>query len=178
MFCSDIRAPTAAELAGVNKNTTHQLCGRFRARVVQLTLDQSKPYTGEVEIDESYFGARRVRGKRGRGASGKIPVVGMLKREGCVYVKIVNDCCRDSLMINIKGQVLNNSTVYMNGCRFYDDVVLDGNRHHRIHHHENEFARGKNHMNGIESIWSFAKLRLAKMRGLRKPHFLGHLHES
>ena len=82
LFCSDICALTAAELAGVNKNTTHQLYGRFRARVVQLTLDQSKPFTGEVEIDESYFGARRVRGKRGRGASGKIPVVGLLKRGG------------------------------------------------------------------------------------------------
>ena len=91
LFCSDICALTAAELAGVNKNTTHQLYGRFRARVVQLTLDQSKPFTGEVEIDESYFGARRVRGKRGRGASGKIPVVGLLKRGGCVYVKIVDD---------------------------------------------------------------------------------------
>ena len=90
LFCSDICALTAAELAGVNKNTTHQLYGRFRARVVQLTLDQSKPFTGEVEIDESYFGARRVRGKRGRGASGKIPVVGLLKRGGCVYVKIVD----------------------------------------------------------------------------------------
>ena len=70
---------------GVNKNTPHQHYGRFRARVVQFKLDQSKPFTGEVEIDESYFGARRVRGKRGRGASGKIPVVGLLKRGGvCV----------------------------------------------------------------------------------------------
>jgi transposase len=178
MFCSDIRAPTAAELAGVNKNTTHQLCGRFRARVVQLTLDQSKPYTGEVEIDESYFGARRVRGKRGRGASGKIPVVGLLKRGGCVYVKIVDDCSRDSLRPIIEGQVLTNSTVYTDGWRSYDGLVLDGYRYHRIHHHENEFARGKNHVNGIESFWGFAKLPMAKMRGLRKTHFLGHLLES
>lgn len=178
MFCSDICALTAAELAGVNKNTPHQLYGRFRARVVQLTLDQSKPFTGEVEIDESYFGARRVRGKRGRGASGKIPVVGLLKRGGCVYVKIVDDCSRDSLRPIIKGQVLTNSTVYTDGWRSYDGLVLDGYRHHRIHHHENEFARGKNHVNGIESFWSFAKLRMAKMRGLRKAHFLGHLLES
>jgi transposase len=37
---------------------------------------------------------------------------------------------------------------------------------------------GKNHVNGIESFWSFAKLRVAKMRGLRKARFLGHLLES
>jgi len=178
MFCSDICALTAAELAGVNKNTTNQLYRRIRARVVQLTLDQSKPFTGEVEIDEGYFEARRVRGKRGRGASGKIPVVGLLKRGGCVYVKIVDDCSRDSLRPIIKGQVLTNNTVYTDGWRSYDGLVLDGYRHHRIHHHENEFDRGKNHVNGIESFWSFAKLRMAKMRGLRKAHFLGHLLES
>ena len=57
-------------------------------------------------------------------------------------------------------------------------LVLDGYRHHRIHHHENEFARGKNHVNGIKSFWSFANLRMAKMRGLRKAHFLGHFLES
>jgi transposase len=72
MFCLDICALTAADLAEVNKSTTHKIYGRFRARVVQLKLDHSKPFTGEVEIDESYFGARLVRGKRGRGASGKI----------------------------------------------------------------------------------------------------------
>jgi transposase-like protein len=113
-------------------------------------LNQSKPFTGEVEIDKSYFGVRRSRGKRGRGASGKIPVVGLLKLGGCVYVKIVDDCSRDSLRPIIKGQVLTNSTVYTDGWRSYDGLVLDGNRHHRIHHHENEFARGKNHVNGIE----------------------------
>jgi transposase len=159
-------------------STTHQLYGRFRARVVQLTLDQSKPFNGEVEIDESYFGARRVRGKRVRGAIGKIPVVGLLKRGGCVYVKIVDDCSRDSLRPIIKGQVLINSTIYTDDWMSFNDLVLDGYRHHRIHHHKNEFARGKNHVNGIESFCSFVKLRMAKMRGLRKAHFLGHLLES
>ena len=43
---------------------------------------------GEVEVDESYFGARRVRGKRGRGARGKTPVVGLLKVDP--IVKTVN----------------------------------------------------------------------------------------
>jgi len=50
--------------------------------------------------------------------------------------------------------------------------------HFRIHHHRNQFARGKNHVNGIESFWSFAKLRMAKKRGIRKYMFLDHLLES
>jgi transposase-like protein len=37
---------------------------------------------------------------------------------------------------------------------------------HRVFHSKNEFARGKNHVNGIESFWSFTKRRLAKFNGL------------
>jgi len=117
-------------------------------------------------------------GRAGCAAAGKIPVIGLLKRGGNVYVKIVPDCSREALRPIIRGPVLAASTVYTDGWRSYDGLVLDGFRHHRIHHHENQFARGKNHVNGIESFWSFAKLRMAKMRGLRKTHFLAHLLES
>jgi hypothetical protein len=39
----------------------------------------------------------------------------------------------------------------------YDGLVLNGYKHYQIHHYENEFARGKNHVNGIESFWSCTK---------------------
>ena len=56
---------------------------------MELALEEARPLAGEVEIDESYFGARRVRGKRGRGAGGKTPVIGLLKRGGKVFTEIV-----------------------------------------------------------------------------------------
>ena len=133
---------------------------------------------GEVEVDESYFGARRVRGKRGRGASGKTPVIGLLKRGGKVFTQIVENCSKQALVPIIKGKVLSEATVYTDGWKSYDGLILDGYKHHRIHHHENEFARGKNHVNGIESFWSFTKLRLAKLHGLRPICFPLHLQES
>jgi transposase len=120
MFCSDICALTAAKLAGVNKNTTHQLYGRFCARLVKLKLDQSKPLTWEVEIDKNYFGARLIRGKPGHVARGKILIVGLLKLEGCTQVKIVSELFRDSLRPTIKGQVMTNSKVYTEGWISYD----------------------------------------------------------
>jgi transposase-like protein len=43
----------------------------------------------DIEVDESYFGARRVKGKRGRGARGKIIVFGLLKRGDKVYTQII-----------------------------------------------------------------------------------------
>ena len=143
-----------------------------------LTLEEARPFTGEVEIDESDFGARRVRGKRGRGAGGKTPVVGLLKRGGKVFTEIVENCSKQALMPIIKGQVLSEATIDTDGWKSYDGLVLDGDKHHRIHHHQNQFARGKNHVNGIESFWSFTKPRLAKLRGIRTQYFFLHLKES
>ena len=145
---------------------------------MELTMEEARPFAGEVEIDESYFGARRVRGKRGRGAGGKTPVVGLLKRGGKVFTEIVEDCSKAALMPIIKGQVLSEATIYTDGWKSYDGLVLGGYKHHRIHHHQNQFARGKNHVNGIESFWSFTKLRLAKLRGIRAHYFFLHLKES
>jgi hypothetical protein len=48
---------------------------------------------GQIEVDESYFGARRVRGKRGCGALGKTIVLGLLKRGDKVYAEIVLWLC-------------------------------------------------------------------------------------
>ena len=119
-----------------------------------------------------------MRGKRGRGAAGKTPVIGLLKRGGKVFTQIVPNCSKQALMPIIKGQVVSEATVYTDGWKSYDGLVLDGYKHHRIHHHQNQFARGKNHVNGIESFWSFTKLRLAKLRGIRPAFFLIHLKES
>lgn len=65
----------------------------------------------------------------------------------------------------IQGKILSETTVYTDGWKAYDGLVLNGYQHYRIYHSKDEFARGKNHVNGIESFWSFAKTRLAKFRG-------------
>jgi transposase len=178
LFCADIPALTAAGLAGLSVQSTQSLYDGLRLRVLELTLEEARPFAGEVEIDESYFGPRRVRGKRGRGAGGKTPVIGLLKRGGKVFTEIVENCSKQALMPIIKGQVLSEATVYTDGWKSYDGLVLGGYKHHRIHHHQNQFARGKNHVNGIESFWSFTKLRLAKLRGIRAHYFFLHLKES
>ena len=178
VFCADIPALTAAGLTGVSVQSTQRLYDGLRLRIMQLTMAEARPFAGEVEIDESYFGARRVRGKRGRGAGGKTPVIGLLKRGGRVFTEIVEDCSKQALMPIIKGQVLSEATIYTDGWKSYDGLVLGGYQHHRIHHHKNQFARGKNHVNGIESFWSFTKLRLAKLRGIRAHYFFLHLKEA
>ena len=119
----------------------------------------------------------RVRGKRGRGAAGKTPVFGLLKRDGKVYVEIVENYSRNSLLPIIQGKILEGSTIHIDGWKAYDGLILNGYDHYRVYHSKNEFARGKCHVNGIESFRSFAKRRLAQFNGLAEQVFYLHLKE-
>ena len=177
-FSLDIPAAIAAEVSLLNRNTVNRVYTKLRERVFHLGLTEAEPFTGEIEVDESYFGARRVRGKIGRGARGKTPVIGLLKRNGRVYTQVIPNCTREELMPIIHGKILSESTVYTDGWKSYDGLVLNGYKHYRIYHSENEFARGKNHVNGIESFWGYTKTRMVKLRGIRKEKFLLHLKES
>jgi len=177
-FSSDFNASQCAKLTKLTRKTINKLYHKFRVRIYQIEENQSDKIHGEIEIDESYFRAKRVRGKRGRGAKGKILVVGILKRNSKVFTQIIENCKRRELIPVIKGKVIEESTIYTDGWKSYDGLVLNGYKHYWIHHHENEFARGKNHVNGIESFWSYTKRRLLKFNGIRKDKFLLHLKES
>jgi len=176
-FSFDSTASETAFRIGINRKTVNRIFHLFRKRIVLLCELEGK-MDGEVEVDESYFGARRGRGKRGRGASKKIPVVGLLKRGGKVYTKVITRCTREQLMPVIKGKVLSETTVYTDGWKSYDGLILNGYKHKRVYHSKDEFVRGKSHVNGIESFWSFTKRRMNKFNGVKKDYFLLHLKES
>lgn len=176
-FAEDETASRASKYSGISRKTINRLYALFRLRIVVISLS-STPELGEFEVDESYFGAKRVRGKRGRGAAGKTPVFGILKRDGKVFVNVVKDCKKEQLMPIIEGKVLEGSTIYSDGWKSYDGLILNGYDHYRVYHSEDEFVRGKAHVNGIESFWSFTKRRLSKFNGLTDDNFNIHLKES
>ena len=84
-FVSGSTALTAASLCGVNRKTAAFFFLRLREIIsLELEAENEAMFGGEIEVDESYFGGKR-KGKRGRGAGGKIPVFGLLKRGGRVW---------------------------------------------------------------------------------------------
>jgi len=177
LFSLDIDAHNIALITGLNRNTINRHLRLIRERIAAL-CQQSSPLVGEIEVDESYFGARRVKGKRGRGASGKTPVFGILQRGGKVYTEIVPDCARKTLQAIIRGKVDPESIIHSDKWPGYNGLVDMGyKKHFRVHHGLSEFARGKNHINGIESFWSYAKRRLEKFHGIHKSTFHLHLKE-
>ena len=171
----DLTATATSELLKLNRKTVNNYFTEFRELILEDSIQKHQKELGIFELDESYFGAKRVRGKRGRGAAGKTPVFGVLKREGKVFVSIVPRCSREELLPIIQGKILEGSTIHTDGWKAYDGLILNGYTHYRVFHHENEFVRGKSHVNGIESFWSFAKRRLAKFNGLTDEKFILHL---
>ena len=178
LFCLDIEAKKSAELTNLNRSTVNNIYRKLRERIAELCEAESPFTNGEVELDESYFGARRVRGIRGRGARGKTPVFGMLKRGDKVYTQIVKNCSISELLPIIKGRTNTGAIIYSDGFKSYDGLVNYGyKRHYRVKHGENEFALGHNHINGIENFWGLCKVRLAKFRGVHRHTFYLHIKE-
>ncbi len=178
LFSLDLDAVQISELSHLNRNTVNRYLKAMRNRIAEFCEVES-PFNGEVEIDESYFGAKRVKGKRGRGASGKTIVFGIFNRNGKVYTEIVPDARRKTLQDIIRGCVDLETVIHSDGWRGYTGLVdLGYKKHFRVHHGKNEFVRGKAHINGIESFWGYAKTRLSKFRGIHKNLFYLHLKES
>ena len=122
LFAVDLNALQIAEIAGVNRNTANRYLAAFRERIARFCEAES-PVQGEVEVDESYFGARRVKGVRGRGAKGKTIVFGLFKCDGRVYTEIVPDCSKITLQGIIRGRVKLESIIHSDGWRGYDGLV-------------------------------------------------------
>lgn len=167
-FAADLTALQTAELTGLNRNTINRFYRGLRERIF-IACEQQRPLFGVIEVDESWFGAKRVKGKRGRGAYGKTTVFGIFEREGQVYTEIVPDASKATLQGIIRGKVDLASIINSDGWRGYNGLVDLGYGHFRVDHSKDEFARGRVHINGIEGFWGMAKVRLAKFKGRERP---------
>ena len=185
-FCLDLEAKKVAEISGVSRNSINKIFKAIRIRIAEFCEAENPLGFGEIEIDESYFGGKRIKGKRGRGASGKIPVFGMLKRNGKVFTQIVKNCSANELLPIIDKQIdiRTDSVIFSDSWKSYDGLADFGyKKHYRVRHGKNEFAKRelggkvKNHINGIENFWGLCKVRLVRFRGIHKGTFYLHLKE-
>lgn len=172
-FVSGATARAASEVVGVNVKTATAFFMRLR----QLIASNLPSYelSGEVEADESYFGGVR-KGTRGRGAAGKVAVFGLLKRGGKVYTAIIPNAKTETLLPIIQEKVMPDSIVYTDYFTSYNALDVSEFYHRRINHSK-LFARGKNHINGIENFWNQAKRQMRKFNGIKKENFYWFLKE-
>ena len=170
LFVAGSTGRCAAELVGVNVKTACYFYQRLRELIAaQTEREANEVFVGEIEVDESYFGGHR-KGNRGRGAAGKVPVFGLLKRGGKVYTKIISDASGTTLIPIIEKKVIPDSIVYSDCWKGYNILDVSDFKHYRINHSK-LFADRQNHINGIENFWNQAKRHLRKFNGVPKDNF-------
>ena len=173
-FVAGTTARAAALLVGVQANTAKLFYQRLR----QLIASKQESYrlAGEIEADESDLGGVR-KGRRGRGAAGKVPVFGLLKRGGKVYTAIIPDAKASTLIPIIREKVLPDSVVYTDSVQVYDVLAVSEFHHRRVNHSKVFVSEHGHHINGIENFWNQAKRHLRRFNGIPKDSFYWFLKE-
>ncbi len=162
LFELELSARKVAEQLALAYNTAHKALMVIRKSI--LVAESIEGLQGEIEMDEAYFGGRR-KGKRGRGAGGKVPVFGILERNGQVFVPAMPALTAEAVLGLAVTKVRRGSLVYTDHYKIYDTLMFCGYRHLRIDH-TTHFSKGRVYINGLEGFWSWAKERLIKHHGL------------
>jgi transposase len=175
LFELELSIRKIAQQLRLSYNAAYKAVHTIRAAILAHSTDGDASLSGEVEVDESYFGGKR-KGKRGRGAAGKVPVFGILEREGRVFVEVLPTTrAKDVLALTVK-KVRRGSIVYTDRYRSYDALMFCGYRHLRVDHGK-YFSRGRVYINGLEGFWSYAKERIMKYHGVSPQRFPYYLKE-
>jgi transposase len=169
-FVAGTTARAAALLVGVQANTVKLFYQRLR----QLIASKQESYllAGEIEADESYFGGVR-KGRRGRGAAGKVPVFGLWKRGGKVYTAIIPDAKASTVIPIIREKGLPDSIVYTDSVQVYDVLDVSEFPHRRVNHSKVFVSQHGHHRNGIENFWIRRSAICGASMASRKAVFIG-----
>lgn len=175
LFELEVSTRKMAHQLGLSYDTTYKAVSTLRLTIVAHGRDAGILLGGEVEIDEAYFGGRR-RGRRGRGAASKVPVFGILEREGGVSVEAIPNVRAETVLDLTVKRVRRGSIVYTDRFQIYDSLMFCGYRHLKVDHGK-RFGRGRVYINGLEGFWSYAKERLMKYHGISPKRFPLYLKE-
>ena len=142
-----------------------QKSGWFMLHRISLAMQTGtfEKLEGQVEADETYIGgkarnmhkSKREQKISGRGASGKVAVMGLLERHGEVRTKVVPDTKSRTLQVEVRENVEPGSEVHTDALASYRG--LDPEYVHNVVDHAETYVRGHVHTNGLENFWSLLK---------------------
>lgn len=174
-FVAESTARTAADSVGLHRNSAALFYRKLREPIA-CKIAEADPEFGAFEVDESYFGGVR-KGKRGRGAAGKVPVFGILKRGGKVHALPVADACGPTLLTALQTRVLADSVVYTDSLPSYNILGIAGFKHRRVNRSKTFVSNRGHRIDGIENFRNRAKRVLRKYNGVPRKNFYLFLKE-
>lgn len=174
LFVLGVPSYRARQYTGVSLKTMQRLYTRFREALYRQSLQELRALNGEIELDEALFGGHR-KGRRGWGAGGKRAVFGLYKRNGHVLVFPVPNRKHATLLPLIEAHTTPGSLYYTDDYHAYASLRVRGQ--HVVVSKSEGRPRGRDHINGIEGFWSYAKHWLYQYRGVPQHHFPLYLKE-
>ena len=153
---SSTRCGISAKQIERETGVTYKTAWRMFHQIRSLLQERYRTTSGEFEVDETYIGGRRA-GKRGRGATGKTPVLGIVRRKGRISASVSKDVKYSTIMPVIRKRILPESIVYTDEFPIYNRLHKRGYKHKRINHGAKVWVSGDIHTNTIEGFWSLLK---------------------
>lgn len=137
---------------------TYKTAWRMFTQIRKLMSENVNPLSGKVEVDETYIGGKHT-GKRGRGASGKSVVMGMVERDGNAIAQVIPNVQARTLLPMIERNVVkeNKTIVFTDELPSYNRIERLGYAHEIVQHAAKQYVRGIAHVNTVESLWSTIK---------------------
>lgn len=167
-FVAGSTARTAAPRVAAHPDTAARF---FAEPPAVIAADQGRAmaeaFDGPVEIDASYLGGRR-KGKRGRGAAGKVAVLGALERGGAAYARTIADRRRDTPLPIIRREAAPGGVAYADSRPGCDTPRAGGYRHERVNHDQEPAAAGGRHINGVGNFRGRAERHRRRFDGVPK----------
>ena len=153
---------------GVTYKTAHRMANRIRSLMAQ----DGDMLSGIVEIDETYIGGRRRGSKRGRGVEHKVPVVGVVERDGGVRAQVTVNTKTAAVMQVARKYITIDSVVNTDQYRVYNELTRQGYDRRTVNHARKEYVNGDDHTNTIEGFWGQMKRSINGTYHMVSPKYL------
>lgn len=167
-FCLGVPGYRLRYQVNLNIKTVQRWFLVLRQVIYLQAVKELRPLSGKLEMDETMFGGKKP-GKRGWGTTGKIMVFGIYQRNGKVSTFPITSRAGDTLIPLIGKHTKSGSLYYTDDWFAYAHLSIRGN--HVVVRKEKGVPKGRDHLNGIEGFWSYAKHWLYQYRGVPKHYF-------
>lgn len=173
-FCLGVPAYRLRFRVPIHLHTVERFYRLVRLAIYHSCLQELKPFSGEIEMDETMFGGKHP-GKRGWGAEGKAVVFGMYQRNGKVLTFPITSRSREVILPLVTQHTKPGSLYYTDDWHAYTSLSIRGD--HVVVEKEKGQPKGRDHLNGLEGFWSYAKHFLYPYRGVPRQYFHLYLKE-
>ncbi len=123
LFLAHKRGISSCQLArdlGITQKTAWNMLHKIRS---YMSVFNNGELSGEIEIDETFVGGKnknrhsdkKVENSQGRSFKDKVPVFGMIQRNGTMIAKVVSDTKSYTLEPHIKEHIEPGSVIYTDG---------------------------------------------------------------